>query len=143
MIWSHLFEDRLSDWNDLRKYCQDLPLRDCLLAVNDWWMNAPLSTQHIAWEDWDEWPNPWDLLSDNTWCELTRSIGIVYTLGLLFRDDIESVYIIDSNEGIVVEVLSAKYFLGYCYSDLNAIDIQDIVVDRRINAKNLKYYKNY
>jgi len=143
MNWPHLYEDRLREWNDLRQNCQDLPFEECLLQINDWWMQAPLSTQHIAWEDWDEWPNPWDLLSDNTWCELTRSIGIVYTLGLLFREDIESVYIIDSNEGIVVEVLPAKYFLGYCYGDLNGVDIQHLVVDRKINAKNLKHYKNY
>lgn len=143
MHWPQQFEDRLREWNDLRQRCHGLPVQDCLLAVNDWWMQTPLSTQHIAWEDWDEWPSPWELLSDNTWCELTRSIGIVYTLGLLFREDIESVYVIDSNEGIMVDVLSAKYFLGYCYSDLNGVDIQDLVVDRKINAKNLKYYKIY
>jgi len=143
MNWPHLYEHRLREWNDLRQHCHDLPLEECLLSINDWWMRAPLSTQHIAWEDWVDWPTPWDLLSDNTWCDLTRSIGIIYTLGLLFRDDLKDVYIIDSNEGIMVEVLSAKYFLGYCYSDLNGVDIQDLVIDRRINAKNLKYYKNY
>lgn len=143
MYWPQQFEERLFQWNNLRQHCQDNPLEDCLVDINDWWMQAPLSTQHIAWEDYKEWPSPWILLSDNTWCELTRSIGIVYTLGLLSRNDFGSVYLIDSNEGIMVEVLSAKYFLGYCYSDLNSVDIQHLVVNRKINAKNLKHYKNY
>lgn len=140
MIWSHLFEDRLREWKTLRQTCEDLSLRECLLAVNDWWMKAPLSTQHIAWEDWDQWPSPWDLLSDNTWCELTRAIGIVYTLGLLSRDDIKHVYVIDSSEGILVQVSSDKYFLGYCFGDLHGVDSGALEVARSINAKNLEYY---
>jgi len=143
MLWSNSFEDRLKNWNALRYECQSLSLYDCLIKINDWWMHAPLSNQHIAWEDWADWPNPWDLLSDNNWSELTRAIGIVYTLGLLFRDDIESVYVIDSNEGIMVEVLPAKYFLGYCFGDLNGVDNDELIVDRRINAKNLKHYNYY
>lgn len=141
MIWSHLFEDRLREWNDLRQNVQSLDAESCLMMVNDWWMRCPISTQHIAWEDWVEWPDPWELLLDNTWCDLTRSMGITYTLGLLFRDDIENVYIIDSNEGIMVEVGDTKYRLGYCFGDLHATS-DDLTITRSIDAKKLKHYKS-
>lgn len=141
MHWPSCFEDRLRDWNLLRQECQDASIPDALLKINDWWMRAPLSTQHIAWEDWKEWPTPWDLLLDNTWCELTRGIGIVYTLGLVFGDDFETTYLVDSNEGILVVVGPDKYFLNYCFGDLDAIELDHLKTIRSINAKKLEHFR--
>lgn len=141
MDWSHRYEDRLREWKTLRNTVQLLELTSSLLQINDWWMKAPLSTQHIAWEDWPDWPNAWELLLDNTWSEMTRSIAIVYTIGLLFREDIKDVYIIDSNEGILVTATPTKYILGYCFGDIQALNFEDITIARTIDASMLTHYR--
>jgi hypothetical protein len=35
------------------------------------------------------WPDPWQLLSDDVYCEVARGLGILYTITLLDRADFD------------------------------------------------------
>jgi len=63
----------------------------------------------------DNWPDPWVLLSENTYCEVARSLGMCYTLLLIGITNIELV-LAKNNIGedvVLVLVDNAKYILNY------------------------------
>lgn len=72
--------------------------------------------------DTPDWPDPWELISDNNYCLYARGLGMVYTLMLLGVENIDFVDAIDYNGENVCLVLvdNAKYVLnGHSNSVLN------------------------
>ena len=72
-------------------------------------------THHLHPHDIDNWPDPWELLSENTYCEVARALGMCYTLYLIGVNDIELVLARNNTGEDVVLVLvdNAKYILNY------------------------------
>ena len=62
-----------------------------------------------------DWPDPWDLLSDNHFCSLAKALGIVYTLHMMARSDITQVEIAVNGESAdnLVLVNEGKYILNW------------------------------
>ena len=94
MNWPVTFESRLDSWNRLRKEVSVLPVEPALAAINNWWFNAPWTAYHLHWDDRATWPDPWQLLSDNIFCEVARGLGILYTITLLDRVDMTSAMLV-------------------------------------------------
>ena len=79
-----------------------------------WWFNSPWTSYHLHWDDLTEWPDPWQLLDDNIFCEVARGLGIVYTISMLSRSDITSADLILTEEGNnLVLINSGKYILNW------------------------------
>ena len=81
-MWPDRYEDRLSQWHQLRQDNQINNLETALLTINDWWQQCPWTPYYLHWDDLETWPDPWDLLADNHFCNLAKALGIVYTLHL-------------------------------------------------------------
>jgi hypothetical protein len=113
-MWSKTFDQRLGAWYNLRLHTQNLPLTDCLHAINTWWFNSPWQPYYLHWDDQLTWPDPWQLLSDNVYCEVARGLGILYTISLLDRRDIESADLVLTESGHnLVLVNQPKYILNW------------------------------
>ena len=113
-MWYSDFADRLEAWSELRTTCAKLPLQEALQTVNDWWKNAPWQPHYLHWDDIETWPDPWELLNDNVYCDLARGLGILYTLSLLDHKDLTSVELILTEEGYnLVQVNKEKYILNW------------------------------
>ncbi len=135
MIWPATFAARLRSWNQLRDQCQTLPVRDCLETVNHWWFHAPWQPYYLHWDDQDIWPDPWQLLSDNVYCDLARGLGILYTITLLNRADIGSVNLVLTEDGHnLVLVDKTKYILNW---------ESDTVVNTSLEVKIKQQYQHY
>ena len=82
-----------------------------------------------------DWPTPWQLLSDNTYCYYARALGMIYTLLLLGNNSIELVEAKDdnSNEVVLVLVDSAKYVLNYWPDTVVNNHINDFVITRSLD----------
>ena len=93
------FESRLDSWKRLRDQVAHLPLEEALQAINSWWFQMPWTAYHLHWDDQSTWPDPWQLLSDNIFCEVARGLGILYTITLLDRADMASAELVLTNEG--------------------------------------------
>ena len=87
-MWPIDFASRLESWNQLRDSCQTLPIDQALTTINNWWFNVPWKPYYLHWDDQQDWPDPWQLLSDNYYCDLARALGILYTITLLDRADL-------------------------------------------------------
>jgi hypothetical protein len=114
LIWPNTFSARLESWNQLRDQVQHLPLETALADINSWWFQTPWRPYYLHWDDQADWPDPWQLLSDDTYCEVARGLGILYTITLLDRADMAPVDMILTDDGTnLVRVAKEKYILNW------------------------------
>lgn len=109
------YDYRLREWKNLRIISRGKSLPDLCVDIDRWWQQAPLVNHHLHPQDTENWPDPWTILSDNTYCTLTRAIGICYTLLMSDIIDVHLVQAVDqqSEEHNLVIVGGAKYILNY------------------------------
>lgn len=113
-MWSNSFDSRLASWNQLRTDAHTLPLETALLKINQWWFQTPWRPYYLHWDDQPIWPDPWQLLSDNVYCDLARALGILYTISLVDRADMAPATLILTDEGSnLVLVAKEKYILNW------------------------------
>ena len=114
MIWPESFSARLTSWNQLRQQVQHLPAESALTDINNWWFDAPWRPYYLHWDDQKTWPDPWQLLSDNIYCDVARGLGILYTITLLNRADMAPLDLILTESGHnLVLATKEKYILNW------------------------------
>jgi hypothetical protein len=113
-MWHKDFANRLGAWAELRSQVQSMPLEQALQTINTWWYQAPWTGYYLHWDDMLTWPDPWQLLSDNIYCDVARGLGILYTLTLLDHTDLTSIELIltEDNRNLVL-VNQEKYTLNW------------------------------
>lgn len=136
-MWETEYQARLADWNRLRQAAQPLDQHDQLLLINDWWFRAPIVNRVLRWDNYEEWPDPWNLLTNNGYCDLARALGIVYTLMMLSSPQYTDLEIITTEKGNLVQVDSGKYILNWAPGEMLNINSHAITVKNRINSTSL------
>jgi hypothetical protein len=132
-MWLHDFSDRLESWNLLRHRCQNLSADSALLQINSWWFKAPWRPYYLHWDDQQTWPDPWQLLSDNIYCDIARGLGILYTITLLERADLAPTTLVLTEEGYnLVLAAKEKYILNW---------EQDTIVNTNLAVKIYRQYQ--
>jgi hypothetical protein len=113
-MWPTTFAARLESWNNLRAQSQSVPVESALDQINRWWFGAPWRPYYLHWDDQATWPDPWQLLSDDIYCEVARGLGILYTITLLDRADIgpASLVLTETGHNLVL-VDQTKYILNW------------------------------
>lgn len=132
-IFQSTYEARLQDWFQLRESVAKLSLQEQCVIIDKWWQRAPLVNHYLHPYDIDNWPNPWELLSENTYCEVARALGMCYTLLLLGINDVEMVLAKnDTSEDVVLVLVdNAKYILNYWPDTVISNTLKDFkVVDK-------------
>jgi hypothetical protein len=113
-MWHKDFASRLSAWAELRSKVQSMPPEQILQTVNAWWYQAPWTGYYLHWDDMAKWPDPWQLLSDNIYCDLAKALGILYTISLLDRADMADAELVLDKDGTnLVLVAKEKYILNW------------------------------
>jgi hypothetical protein len=135
LIWPVSFSSRLASWNQLRDQCINLSVESALQHINSWWFVAPWQPYYLHWDDQEVWPDPWQLLSDNIYCEVARGLGILYTISLLDRADLApATLILTQDDTNLVQVAQEKYILNWA---------PDTVVNTNLNVKIKKKYQQH
>ena len=129
-VFQNTYEQRLRDWKQLRETTKLLPLEQQCIEIDRWWQMAPFVNHHLSWNDTRDWPDPWTLLSENTYCGLTRALGMCYTFMMNDITDVELVLASDeiAEEHYLVVVGNAKYICNYWI---------DSVISTRLNSFNI------
>jgi hypothetical protein len=132
--FQNTFEERLRSWKNLRLIIRGQPLDQACVEVDTWWQRAPLIKHHLHPDDVSNWPDPWTLLSENNYSELTRAVGVCYTLLL---SDIMDVQLIQGRNKLcedhyLVLVGHAKYIINY-----TPMSVLSTKLDEFDNIKNL------
>ena len=129
------FEARLRSWYDLRKSLENADTETKCLEIDKWWQNAPLVNHHLHPFDVGNWPGPWDLINENTYCNVARGLGMIYTLLLTGVTDVDFVTATDDNseDFVLVLVDNAKYVLNYWPDTVVNNCLQDFSIKKYID----------
>lgn len=83
MLWHDIScRDRILKWREWRNSLVPLSLDECLKEVAITWAKAPLVNHYLTPDDINEWPDPWQLINDNIYCDLSIALGMFYSLAL-------------------------------------------------------------
>lgn len=137
-MWPRNFTARLSQWTDLRARVQSLPADQCLSEINAWWFESPWSNFYLHWDDRKTWPDPWQLLHDNIYCSLARGLGILYTVTLLDRDDLNDAELVETGADNLVCINNGQWVLNYAADQITGIYPDIVNTPRRITHQDIK-----
>ena len=70
-------ENRILAWRDFRKTLHAWP--GDLEAVATAWAQAPIRN-YLTQDEPEKWPDPWQMIADNVYCDITVALGMFYTL---------------------------------------------------------------
>ena len=130
IMWYSSNINKILVWRKFREEQKLLPLEQSLLNINTWWNQAPIKKNSKLVEDSAAWPNPWDLLSGQSFGELERAIGIFYTVIMMQHPDILDkklqIYYSKTGERACVVVINDIYVLNFT---ANSIDFSEILAN--------------
>ena len=136
-MWPRTFPDRLQAWAVLREQCTTAELPVALTAIDTWWQQTPWCPYHLHWDDRPTWPDPWQLLDDNLYCSLARGLGIMYTIAMLDRKDMQDAVLFEAEGDNLVQVASGKYILNWSGGTLLNINPGTKNLRRRISQQEI------
>lgn len=136
-MWNNDYDSLLLEWANLREEAKLLPFEDALQLVDDWWWHAPIVSPYIHIVDVEEWPNPWELLSEYGFCDLARSLGICYTLLLINHKDLKSLKIVQTDNYILVLVNDGQYILNNEPGNIK-MDSADLHIKYSVDSETIK-----
>lgn len=133
------YEYRLREWKSLRIISRGKPLDQLCVDIDSWWQQVPLVNYHTHPLDTGSWPDPWTMLSENIYCNLTRALGICYTLLMC---DVYSIHLYQATNHECVEhnlvvVGSAKYVLNYYPNTVLSTNLNDFKVNKALDLNTL------
>lgn len=108
------YEERLKLWSQFRQELETS--HDPFNDVIRFYQEAPSSRLQV--NPWDPvtWPNPWELLNENLYCDFSRVLGMCYSLQLTDRfktSDFEIHICTFDNLGYVYLLFVDNMVLGY------------------------------
>jgi hypothetical protein len=136
-MWTQSYDELLLEWSALRKEVQDLPLEEALRKVHDWANTAPIVSNTVHFTDPDNWPLPWDLLSQPAYCDVAKCLLMCYTLLLIQHNDIKSLHMVQDDNYTYVQINEGEYTLND-QPDQITMDQSDLRVKFSYNCEDLK-----
>ena len=141
-MWASTFAGRLESWYGMRQKCHALSVESTLITINSWWCTTPWQPYYLHWDDQPAWPDPWQLLNDNVYCDLARALGILYTISLLDRADLTDATLVLTQDGHnLVMVDKSKYILNWS-PDTVVNTSQAIEIHRQLSQSQIKQQYN-
>jgi hypothetical protein len=139
-IFQSSYENRLLEWYKLRNSLANSELATISCEVDKFWQQAPLVNHYLHPIDLPKWPNPWELLVENTYCTLARGLGMCYTLLLLDIDNIEYKLGKDDRDEDVAIVLvdNAKYTMNYWPNSVLSTNLTEFKLSETIDISKIK-----
>ena len=137
-MWPRDFSERLESWAQLRQQCRQLDSEPALIKINAWWFQTPWTAYHLHWDDQKDWPDPWQLLSDNQYCPVARGLGIMYTIAMLDREDLQDACMIEYQSDNLVLVNKEKYILNWDPDQVLNISLGKLKPRRRVGQEEIK-----
>lgn len=137
-MWPRTFDARLAEWANLRQRCADMPLEAALETINAWWFQVPWTAYHLHWDDQPTWPDPWQLLEDNIYCGLARGLGIMYTITLMDRPDLQTAQLMEHGADNLVVISQEKYILNWDKDQIVNINLTPTKTKHSVGQQQLK-----
>jgi hypothetical protein len=140
-MWKLEPSGRIAHWRAFRLSIGGMPLEQAIQATAEYWQTCPYTSYYLDPNDPASWPTAWELISENYYCDIAKSLGMLYTIAysvhghdlpmeLHVYNDPESgyeynlsvfsqgKYVINFMDGEIVniELVKQKFKLKRCYS---------------------------
>lgn len=79
-MWTLNSNARLARWRAIRQNLSKIELEPALLQTAEIWATSPFMVFYLDPSSLSKWPDPWELLVENYYCDIARCLGIVYTI---------------------------------------------------------------
>lgn len=73
---------RLEVWRKFRYSLNEVSPEEAIQKTVNFWHSAPFLPHYLDPDDINLWPNPWQLIEENYYCDLAKALGMLYTLYL-------------------------------------------------------------
>jgi hypothetical protein len=80
-------KNRLSEWKSIRNKLSQAELSIAINKTQELWQCCPFTPFYLDPEKPHDWPDPWQLITENYYCDLAKCLGIIYTLHLTTHKD--------------------------------------------------------
>ena len=122
-MWNLRSEQRLSEWKRFRGEISNMPLEQAIQATTHLWSYAPFVGYYLDPSNPKEWPDPWILLDENYYCDVAKSLGMLYTLALSEHGkninlDLRFVKDKNGNTSHLVYIDQGKYVINYWHDEI-------------------------
>jgi hypothetical protein len=115
-MWKLSASDRLSRWRELRKNLDNVPRDQAIDLVAEFWRSCPYNAYYLDPDKPHNWPDPWTLVEENYWCDLAKSLGMLYTIKLTTHNPEVEIRVYNDPESRVqynlVWIEQGKYILN-------------------------------
>jgi hypothetical protein len=146
-IWTLKPDERLREWMAFRTRIGQLTLAEACQETTQLWSYAPYVAHYLDTNRDSSlipWPDPWVLLYENYYCDVAKSLGMLYTLYLSSHrpEDIELIIAqnpVTKEDFNLVQIAQGKYTLNFEFGTVvNNTQTENLKVLRRYTAQDLK-----
>ena len=141
-MWPKSFTARLEAWTALRDQCQTLDPESALQNINSWWFQSPWSGYYLHWDDQANWPDPWQLLDDNVFCEVARGLGILYTISMINHPEIASADLVLTEDGYNLVLVNKEIYILNWEKDSVVNTHQAVKIKKKLQQEQVKKQYN-
>ena len=135
-MWNLEPNERLREWKQFRERINNLDFDQALTETVHLWSYAPYVNKYLDRFDNSDWPDPWQLLYDNAYCDLAKALGMLYTLYLSTHyersfSELEIRVYKNNNNGDIFNIVwidQGKYILNFTF---------DTIVNKNLIDENL------
>jgi hypothetical protein len=79
-MWKLEVGERIAHWRAFRLSIGGMPLERAIQVTAEYWQNCPYHPYYLDPNDAESWPSAWDLITENYYCDLAKSLGMLYTI---------------------------------------------------------------
>jgi hypothetical protein len=131
------YEARLQSWHDLKEDIKNSDLRSKCIKIDKWWQNAPTVNHYLHLKDTQNWPDPWELLVENLYCNVAKALGMCYTLYMTGEENFRMVTACDKmGNDVLLILVNNEHILNYWPNTVETNIINDFDIKSDINIKN-------
>lgn len=141
-MWYPDFADRLESWAGLRIAAQNQSLEAALDLINQWWFKTPWTPYYLHWDDQANWPDPWQLLDDNVFCEVARGLGILYTISMINHPEIASADLVLTEDGYNLVLVNKEIYILNWEKDSVVNTHQAVKIKKKLQQEQVKKQYN-
>ena len=123
-LWMLREEERLAKWREFRLGLDMLPFEDAIKETVHLWSYAPFVTHFLDRVPVTDWPDPWSMLIDNTYCDQAKAYGMLATLFLSAHGQSHKFSLVNGQGSTSLEEYSlvwideGKYVLNYIHDEV-------------------------
>jgi hypothetical protein len=121
-MWTLTPSDRLRFWSNFRQKINEMSFDSALKETVTLWSYAPIVKNYLTTDDLSNWPDPWQLIYENCYCDLAKALGMLYTLHFCnYRPGMELRIYRDTEskeQYNLVWIENGKYVLNYEFNEI-------------------------